>query len=153
MAHVLIVDDDALVAEYASDSLINAGHGTGWVNSGKKAMNLLRRRKPDVVLLDQDMPDMSGSDVLRKLRNSADFYDLPIVMLTAVTGKHDEDQAFFAGATDYIRKPFKPEELVYRIEKIIKKRGKKRENNGLQRLIKESQGQYLPPDELQSRLV
>ena len=122
MPHVLIVDDDELIAELASQVLIDAGHACGWVTSAEDAWAVLQRRRPDILLLDQDMPGMSGVTLLRKLRQSATFYDLPVIMFTAMSGEQDESQAIYAGAQDYIRKPFEPRALTGRIQRVLAKR-------------------------------
>lgn len=122
MAFVLIADDDDIVASLATDALIDAGHACGWVSDGIEAWDVLRNRRPDVLLLDQNMPGMSGSTLLRKIRQSSTLYDLPVIMFTAVTGQRDEEQAIYAGAQDYIRKPFHPPQLVKRIERLIERR-------------------------------
>ncbi len=123
MAHILIADDDELVAEMASDILIDAGHACGWVTNGEDAWALMKQRRPDLLLLDQDMPGISGVSLLRKLRGSATFYDLPVIMFTAMSGEADESRAIYAGAQDYIRKPFTPLILTSRIERAIMKLG------------------------------
>ncbi|MBV7267350.1 response regulator [Erythrobacter ani] len=123
MAYVLIADDDELIAEMACDLLIDAGHACGWVTSGEEAWELMAKRRPDVLLLDQDMPGISGVSLLRKLRGSAIFYDLPVIMFTAMSGEADENRAIYAGAQDYLRKPFSPSDLVDRINKVLAKRG------------------------------
>ena len=122
MAYILIADDDELISELASQVLIDAGHACGWVTSGEECWALLRRRRPDLLLLDQDMPGMSGVTLLRKLRQSAEFYDLPVIMFTAMTGAEDESQAIYAGAQDYVRKPFDPKALTGRIQRVLAKR-------------------------------
>ncbi len=122
MAYVLIADDDDIVAGLASEALIDAGHACGWVTNGVEAWDLLQKRRPDVLLLDQNMPSMSGSTLLRKIRSSASLYDLPVIMFTAMTGMRDEEQAIYAGAQDYIRKPFEPKKLTDRIERLIQLR-------------------------------
>lgn len=122
MAHILIADDDELIAELASQVMIDAGHACGWVTSGEDAWALLNRRRPDVLLLDQDMPGMSGVTLLRKLRQSEDFYDLPVIMFTAMSGAEDEAQAIYAGAQDYVRKPFDPKGLTGRVQRVLAKR-------------------------------
>ncbi|MBV7259715.1 response regulator [Erythrobacter crassostreae] len=123
MAHILIADDDELVAEMASDILIDAGHACGWVTNGEDAWALMQQRRPDLLLLDQDMPGISGVSLLRKLRGSAKFYDLPVIMFTAMQGEIDESRAIYAGAQDYVRKPFTPLMLTSRIERAIMKLG------------------------------
>ena len=65
---------------------------------------------------------MSGVTFLRKLRQSATFYDLPVIMFTAMRGEQDESQAIYAGAQDYIRKPFEPRSLSGRVQRVLAKR-------------------------------
>lgn len=124
MAFILIADDDELIAELASEVLIDAGHACGWVTSGEDAWALIRNRRPDLLLLDQDMPGITGVNLLRKLRGSATFYDLPVIMFTAISGAEDENRAFYAGAQDYIRKPFTPQVLISKVGRTLAKRGK-----------------------------
>lgn len=119
MAHILVVDDDDLIAELASEILLAEGHACGWVTSGEDALKLLAWKRPDLVLLDQDMPGMSGAQVLRQIRNSAQLYDLPVIMFTAVSGARDEEQALFNGAQDYIRKPFNSKIMVLKIMQLL----------------------------------
>ncbi|MBD2842116.1 response regulator [Erythrobacter rubeus] len=123
MAYVLIADDDELIAEMACDLLIDEGHACGWVTSGEEAWDLMQKRRPDILLLDQDMPGISGVSLLRKLRGSAKFYDLPVIMFTAMSGEADEDRAIYAGAQEYLRKPFTPSGLISRIDRVLAKRG------------------------------
>ncbi len=123
MARILIADDDELVAELASEVLIDAGHACGWVTSAEAAWTCVRRKRPDILLLDQTMPGESGLTLLRRLRQSAQLYDLPVMMFTAMNGDADEAQAIYAGAQDFIRKPFDPALLVRRVERMIKLRG------------------------------
>lgn len=123
MARILIADDDELIAELASEVLIDAGHACGWVTSAEAAWQCVRRKRPDVLLLDQNLPGESGLTMLRRLRLSAQLYDLPVIMFTALSGEADEAQAIFAGAQDFIRKPFDPALLVRRVGRMIKLRG------------------------------
>ena len=123
MARILITDDDELIAELASQVLIDVGHACGWVTNAEEAWEVAHKRRPDILLLDQDMPGMSGVTLLRKLRGSPQFYDLPVVMFTAMRGSQDEAQAIYAGAQDYIRKPFDPSQLITRVSRVLAKRG------------------------------
>lgn len=123
MARILIADDDELVAELASEVLIDAGHACGWVTSAEAAWQCARRKRPDILLLDQTMPGESGLSLLRRLRQSENLYDLPVMMFTAINGEADETQAIYAGAQDFIRKPFDPALLVRRVARIITLRG------------------------------
>lgn len=122
MARILIADDDELVAELASQALIDVGHACGWVTTGEEAWEVAYKRRPDLLLLDQDLPGMSGVTLLRKFRGSPQFYDLPVVMFTVVSGAQDEQQAIYAGAQGYIRKPFDPSTLVSSVGRVLAKR-------------------------------
>lgn len=122
MARILIADDDELIAELAANVLIDVGHACGWVTNAEEAWEIAHKRRPDLLLLDQDLPGMSGVSLLRKFRGSAMFYDLPVVMFTAMAGAQDEAQAIYAGAQDYIRKPFDPAILSTRVARTLAKR-------------------------------
>lgn len=132
MAHILVVDDDDIVAELASEILISAGHACGWVSDAKEAEKLLAWRRPDLLLLDQNMPGENGSSLLRRLRTSPKFYDLPVIMFTSVTGTNDETHAYYNGAQDYIRKPVNPKFLVYRVNQALQSRAERPKHRELE---------------------
>ena len=147
MAHILIADDDEIVASLASEALIEASHACGWVTDGEQALRTIEWRRPDLLLLDQDMPGMSGGQVLRTLRVSERFYDLPVVMFTAIAGKQDEEQALFAGAQDYIRKPFRPQTLVNMVERVLFLRENRPRHEDLRTVLEKSAGTWRDPDD------
>lgn len=122
MARILIADDDELIAEVASAVLIDAGHACGWVTSAAAAWQCLRHKRPDILLLDQSMPGESGMTLLRRLRQSRFYYDLPVMMFTAMSGEQDQLQAIYAGAQDFISKPFAPDDLVARVGRLLNRR-------------------------------
>lgn len=122
MARILIADDDELIAELASEVLIDAGHACGWVADAEAAWTCVRRKRPDILLLDQSMPGESGLTLLRRLRCSPLLYDLPVMMFTGMSGPHDEAQAIYAGAHDFLSKPFDPVVLVARVNRILRQR-------------------------------
>ena len=141
MAYVLIVDDDELIAEIVTDVLIGVGHACGWVTSAEEAWALLAGGKhPHLVLLDQGLPGMSGIALLRKFRASADFYDLPVIMFTAMTGRNDEARAIFDGAQDFISKPFNTGVLLSRIEGFFARRYAEKGHKPVERRLAESAG-------------
>ena len=121
MARILIIDDDPLVAQVASNILIGAGHACGSVTDPRGAFALMRWRRPDMVLLDQDMPEMTGIQFLRELRGSQEFYDLPVMMFTGISGEQDELAALYSGAQDYLRNPIEPNVLCRKVERILNK--------------------------------
>ncbi|WP_427967880.1 response regulator [Altererythrobacter sp.] len=124
MAQILIVDDDDLIAALASNLLSAAGHACGWVSSGEDALDLLKWRSPDLLLLDQDMPGMSGTTVLRMLRASPEHRDLPVIMFTAVNGHEIEQNALVAGANDFISKPLNPALLAFKVDRLLETRAR-----------------------------
>ncbi len=142
MAHILIADDDEMVAELASEVLINAGHACGWVTSGTAALKLLAWKRPDLLLLDQDMPGMTGAKVLRAIRTSQQLYDLPVMMFTAMSGPEDEQQALYQGAQDYIRKPFDAKFLIWRVNQVLRARAERPKHMELQELMQREAGQF-----------
>lgn len=153
MAHILIIDDDVIIAEVASQALINAGHACGWVTSGEAAFKVLKHRHPDLILLDQSMPGMSGTEVLRKLRASPRFYDLPVIMFSAIAAQGDIERAHYAGATDFISKPFKPQQLVLQIEDMLQARARRVKHKSLETLLQEHSGQAYRPRQTVMRPV
>lgn len=86
------------------------------------------------------MPEFSGSTVLRKLRTSPKLYDLPVIMFTAITGAEDEQQAFYHGAQDYIRKPFDNKLLVWSVNQILRSRAERPKHTALEDVMMHSSG-------------
>jgi DNA-binding response OmpR family regulator len=144
MARILIADDDELVAELTSEVLIDAGFACGWVTTAEAAWTCIQRKRPDLLLLDQSMPGESGLSLLRRLRQSAEFYDLPVMMFTAMNGEQDHLQAIYAGANDFVSKPFEPHNLLARVRRIFKLRGDRPRHVDLKSV--------LVPDPMRARL-
>jgi DNA-binding response OmpR family regulator len=119
MARIILADDDEVVAELVTDAFMAAGHAVGWLKDGKEALDLIKRRPPDLAILDCNMPEMSGIMVLRELRQSETLFDLPVMMLTGRQSESDEQILRYEGANDYMRKPFDPIALVGRAEALI----------------------------------
>ncbi len=109
---VLVVDDDAALAEMLGIVLRGEGFDPLFVGDGDKALDAFRDAKPDLVLLDLMLPGTDGIDVCRQMRAES---GVPIVMLTAKSDTVDVVLGLESGADDYIVKPFKPKELVARI--------------------------------------
>ena len=119
MARILIADDDEIVGEIARDALIASGHGAGLVADGAEALRVIKARRPDLLILDCNMPGMSGVVLLRTLRNMPDLCDLPVMMLTGRRSTQDVELAMFSGANAYVKKPFDPDELVFKVEELL----------------------------------
>ncbi|MGZ4792656.1 MAG: EAL domain-containing protein [Ilumatobacteraceae bacterium] len=119
---VLVVDDAADVRMLAMMSLTAAGFTVEEAGNGASALALARRLVPDCVLLDVSMPDMSGIEVCRALRNDPETAGCTIVMLTSQANSADKAEAFLVGADDYIVKPFTPRDLVTRVRSAVRRR-------------------------------
>ena len=120
MGKVLLAEDDEIVGELVVDAFIEAGHAIGWLKDGKAALDVVERRRPDLLILDCNMPEMSGIELLRTIRTSETLFDLPVMMLTGRQGDTDEQILRYEGANDYLRKPFDPMVLVGRAEELMK---------------------------------
>lgn len=107
---VLVVDDDPRVLDLVTTILRLAGAQTATAVDGEAGLALARVLRPDVVLLDIMMPRMDGYDVCRALKAAPD--PPKIVMITAKTSPEDELAALAAGADDYVRKPFRPDDIL-----------------------------------------
>lgn len=147
MARILIADDDELIAELASEVLIDAGHACGWVTSAAAAWECVQRKRPDILLLDQIMPGESGMTLLRRLRCSPMLYDLPVIMFTAMHGEQDEMQAIYAGAQDFLSKPFDPVDLVARVARLMKLRAGRPQHVDLKIVLAEQSLLVEPPSD------
>ena len=142
MPHILIVDDDEIIAKMASEILMDAGHACGWVEDGEKALDVLRWRRPDLLLLDQDMPGLTGSQVLRSLRGAAETYDLPVIMFTGISGVVDEHAAFYNGAQAYLRKPFEPQVLLRQVDEVLLPRAERPAHLTLMEHMEQASGRW-----------
>lgn len=124
MYTILIVDDEQDIREILSFNLTEAGYNCRTAANGKAALELLTREKADLILLDVMMPEMSGFEVARTIRNdelSGVPYDLPIIFLTALGEEEDMLHGFALGADDYVAKPFSLRLLMARVEAIRKR--------------------------------
>jgi DNA-binding response OmpR family regulator len=118
---VLVVDDDATLAEVVLAYLRRAGFETSYAADGTSALSLASVMAPDAVVLDLMLPGMDGLEVCRRLRQS--LPDLPVVMLTARGEENDRILGLEVGADDYVSKPFSPRELVLRVQAVLRRAG------------------------------
>ncbi|MGN6372463.1 MAG: response regulator transcription factor [Solirubrobacteraceae bacterium] len=119
---VLVVDDDKDILELVAFRLERAGYEVLTAENGEQALALARERLPALVVLDVMMPSITGYDVVEALRADDRTRDIPVIMLTARVQDADVSRGFDAGADDYIRKPFSPQELRARVEAVLGRR-------------------------------
>lgn len=118
MSKVLVVDDDPGIVKVVRAYLEQEGFQVLVGYDGKKAMQIARNDKPDLVVLDLMLPEMDGWDVCRALRKES---DVPIIMLTARVEESDKLIGLELGADDYVTKPFSPRELVARVRSVLRR--------------------------------
>ncbi|MBI4523140.1 MAG: sigma-54-dependent Fis family transcriptional regulator [Deltaproteobacteria bacterium] len=121
---ILVVDDDPDIREVLSDRLQSLGYRVLLASNGRASLELLERQNPHMILLDIEMPDMSGLEVLREIRRRG--ADVTVVMITAHGTIERAVQAMKEGAYDFIRKPFEPEHIALTVQKALEREGLKR---------------------------
>jgi DNA-binding response OmpR family regulator len=115
---ILVAEDDRLQADVVRRYLEREGHATTVVHDGRAAVDQARRDAPDLVVLDLTLPAMDGLDVCRALRSDL---DIPIIMLTARSSEDELLLGLSVGADDYLTKPYRPRELVARIQAVLRR--------------------------------
>ncbi|MDB4970472.1 MAG: two component transcriptional regulator, winged helix family [Myxococcales bacterium] len=118
---VLIVDDEKDLRHLLDFNLKQAGYRTLHAATGEEALQQAARHEPDMILLDLNLPDVSGIEVARRLKADPETREIPIVMLTARGGEADRIAGLELGADDYVAKPFSVRELVLRLN-VVRRR-------------------------------
>jgi DNA-binding response OmpR family regulator len=119
---VLVADDDEDILQLVSFRLERAGYKVVTAADGHQALAAAREHQPDLAVLDVMMPGLNGYEVTRQLRANPATAAIPVILLTARVQEADVSRGFEAGADDYLRKPFSPQELRSRVQAIIARR-------------------------------
>ncbi len=128
---VLVVDDDFAIRELISMAL-EREYNIIKAESGKEALETLKSKKPDIVILDIMMPEIDGYEVCRRIKSSPETKEIPVIMLTAKHEMKDVGEAIKANADEFITKPFEPEFLKKRIAEYFSQSAEK----GKRKLVK-----------------
>jgi phosphate regulon transcriptional regulator PhoB len=121
MPKILVVDDEKDIVELIAFNLQKEGFVIVKAYDGKSALLLTKTQKPDLVILDLMLPEISGLDVCKAIRNNSGTSSLPIIMLTAKADELDKILGLEMGADDYITKPFSVKELIARVRAILRR--------------------------------
>lgn len=121
MALIYIVEDDDSIREIEEYALSNAGHKVVGFADAKSFYSDFDKIYPELVLLDIMLPDESGYEILRRIRNNHDAKGVPVIMVTAKTTELDLVRGFEEGADDYIKKPFSVMELISRVKALLRR--------------------------------
>lgn len=116
LAKVLVVDDAAPNVKLMRVILKDAGYQVLEAGSGPESLEIMRREKPDAMVLDVRMPGMTGYEVCQEVRRDPEFATLPVIMVTALSLPEERIRGIDAGATDFINKPFNKKELLARLQ-------------------------------------
>jgi two-component system phosphate regulon response regulator PhoB len=119
---ILVVDDEPDLLELVRVNLRQAGYEVETAEAGREALDCLKRSLPDLMVLDLMLPDLSGTEVCRRVRQDPEISHLPIVMLTAKADEVDRVVGLELGADDYVTKPFSPRELTLRVRAVLRRR-------------------------------
>ena len=120
-ARILVVDDEPDILNLLEYNLKRSGFQAILAKDGPEAIEAARANRPDLVLLDIMLPDMEGTEVLRRLKSMEATASIPVIMLTAKGEEVDKIVGFELGAEDYITKPFSPRELILRVKAVLKR--------------------------------
>ncbi|MDZ4098096.1 MAG: response regulator [Methylophilaceae bacterium] len=116
--HILVVEDDAAISQFLTSSLSAAGFSTSICKTLQKAIESFTNKKPQLVILDLELPDGDGKDFIKQLRESS---DIPIIVLSARQSEQEKVVCFEIGADDYLPKPFGIKELLARVQLAMKR--------------------------------
>ena len=118
---VLVVEDDPDIAELVGRYLDKAGFVSTRVSSGRDALDAVRTKPPELIVLDRMLPHVDGLEVCRQLRANSATASIPIIMLTARAEESERIVGLEMGADDYVAKPFSPNELVARVRALLRR--------------------------------
>jgi CheY-like chemotaxis protein len=115
---IVIADDEPFILSAVNDTLSD-DYNVITATNGKSALSMIRKHKPDMVVLDVMMPEMDGVEVVRELKNDETLAYIPVILLTAKGQMMDIEKGFKSGVNAYMVKPFSPEKLMEKIEELF----------------------------------
>jgi two-component system phosphate regulon response regulator PhoB len=130
MARILVVEDEPDIQEVLDYNLRRDGHEVTLTSTAKEGLRLARDRRPDLILLDLMLPDGSGTELCKTLRQDATMRGVRVMMLTAKGEEIDRELGFELGADDYIVKPFSVRELLLRVQSVLRRAGTEETGGG-----------------------
>ncbi len=120
MARILVIDDDQSLLQMMSLMLKRAGHQTILASNGREGIEIARQEQPDAAIVDVMMPEISGYEVCRTLREDPRTMDIPLLILTALSQREHREQAHDAGADDFVTKPVTRDDLTRHVEDLLR---------------------------------
>jgi DNA-binding response OmpR family regulator len=120
---VYVLDDDREICELMKITLEARGYEVGEAYDGEQGLDLIKKKTPDLVILDLKMPKLNGYELINRMRSDSTLTNVPIIVLTSLTkgsSRSDEEWAKSLGVQDFITKPFEPIDLIKRVESLVK---------------------------------
>jgi len=133
--NILIVDDSTVVRMMMKKTLLPAGYNILEAKNGKEAIDIVKTKKVDLILLDNEMSDIQGLEVLKIIKKDENFFSLPVFMVSSNSNVESIRSTYKEGASEYITKPFSPEELKLKIEFWIKRYQNENELNEIKETV------------------
>ena len=118
-AHILVADDDKILQNFLSKALTDQGHKCTCVDNGRQALSFLKQNRPNLIILDNDMPEMNGIEALKNIKDDKNLKAIPIVMLTRNVDDKTIISTMASGIQEYLTKPFEMGNLVKTINSIL----------------------------------
>ena len=134
MKRILVVDDEPDIVSLVSYNLKKEGFSVTAVHEGGEALDLVKKKEFDLILLDLMLPGIHGMEICRILRAGPKTKNIPIIMLTAKGDETDRVRGLETGADDYMAKPFSPRELVARVKAVLRRSGDSRKQEEVVRI-------------------
>jgi two-component system alkaline phosphatase synthesis response regulator PhoP len=119
MRKVVVIDDEPFILMMIEDKLKKAGFDVVTLRSSLGAIEVIRKEKPGLIILDWMMPELSGIELCKILKHNPDMADIPVFMLTAKGQDSDEQLGLRSGVARYITKPFSPKALLQMVEEVM----------------------------------
>ncbi len=120
-ARILVCEDNVLLSEMLGHHLRAGGHDVLFAADGGAATAMIANERPDAVILDAMMPVRSGYEVLRQMMDDETLAEIPVLMLTGLSKEGDVVDALALGASEFMLKPFNPEELIARLDRLLQR--------------------------------
>lgn len=118
--HILYIEDERSTYDLVSHALKPLGHRVVRATSGRQGLNLMKKEKPDLLLLDLMMPDLNGWDVYRAMKTDEHLADIPVIVISARKGEYERMViADLPPADEYILKPFEVEQIIRAVQKFV----------------------------------
>ncbi len=116
---IVLAEDEEHLGNLVKFKLSRAGYDVIWKMDGREVLAAIRAEKPELVLLDVMMPGLTGFEVLEQMKQDAALKEIPVILLTARSQKNDVLRGVDLGAADYVTKPFRPAELLARVNRLL----------------------------------